>query len=38
MSNSKNLKQERAKLHSAIWKIANDLRGNVDDWDFKNMF
>jgi type I restriction enzyme M protein len=26
---------ERAKLHSTIWKIANDLRGSVDGWDFK---
>ena len=27
--------QERAQLHSAIWKIANELRGSVDGWDFK---
>jgi len=27
--------QERTKLHSTIWKIANDLRGSVDGWDFK---
>jgi hypothetical protein len=27
--------QERAELHSAIWQIANDLRGSVDGWDFK---
>lgn len=27
--------QERAHLHAAIWKIANDLRGSVDGWDFK---
>lgn len=27
--------QERAKLHSTIWKIAKDLRGSVDGWDFK---
>lgn len=27
--------QERAKLHTTIWKIANDLRGSVDGWDFK---
>lgn len=26
---------ERAELHKAIWRIANDLRGNVDGWDFK---
>lgn len=28
--------QERAELHRAIWQIANDLRGSVDGWDFKN--
>ena len=22
-------------LHNAIWKIANDLRGSIDGWDFK---
>jgi len=27
--------QERAELHRTIWQIANDLRGNVDGWDFK---
>jgi type I restriction enzyme M protein len=27
--------QERANLHSTIWRIANDLRGSVDGWDFK---
>ncbi|HJQ09061.1 MAG TPA: type I restriction-modification system subunit M [Candidatus Saccharimonadales bacterium] len=27
--------QERAKLHSTIWKIATNLRGSVDGWDFK---
>jgi len=27
--------QERAELHRTIWKIANDLRGSVDGWDFK---
>ena len=26
---------ERAELHKAIWSIANDLRGAVDGWDFK---
>lgn len=31
-----NIKEkERAELHSTIWKIANDLRGSVDGWDFK---
>ncbi len=33
---NKNAKeQERAELHRAIWQIANDLRGSVDGWDFK---
>ena len=27
--------QQRAELHKAIWRIANDLRGSVDGWDFK---
>ncbi len=27
--------QERNELHKTIWKIANDLRGSVDGWDFK---
>jgi type I restriction enzyme M protein len=27
--------EERAELHKTIWKIANDLRGSVDGWDFK---
>ena len=27
--------QERAELHRAIWNIANDLRGSIDGWDFK---
>ena len=28
--------QEREEVHRAIWAIANDLRGAVDGWDFKN--
>ena len=28
--------QDRAELHRTIWQIANDLRGSVDGWDFKN--
>lgn len=28
--------QERANLHKTIWKIAEDLRGSVDGWDFKS--
>ena len=30
-----NKEQERAELHRTIWGIANDLRGSVDGWDFK---
>ena len=33
MSNTRDL--ERAELHKTIWRIANDLRGSVDGWDFK---
>ena len=28
---------ERAELHKTIWRIANDLRGSVDGWDFKSL-
>lgn len=28
--------QERDELHRAIWAIADELRGSVDGWDFKN--
>lgn len=28
--------QERDELHRTIWRIANDLRGSVDGWDFKS--
>ena len=31
MSNNR----EREELHKAIWSIADDLRGSVDGWDFK---
>jgi len=27
---------QRAELHKTIWRIANDLRGSVDGWDFKS--
>jgi type I restriction enzyme M protein len=27
--------REREELHKTIWKIANELRGSVDGWDFK---
>jgi type I restriction enzyme M protein len=26
---------QRSELQSQIWKIANDVRGSVDGWDFK---
>ncbi|MEW5950498.1 MAG: type I restriction-modification system subunit M [Elusimicrobiota bacterium] len=37
MSNNNTMakEQERAELHRTIWQIANDLRGSVDGWDFK---
>ena len=30
-----NREQQRVELHRTIWKIANDLRGSVDGWDYK---
>ena len=33
MNNKKEM--EREELHKTIWKIANELRGSVDGWDFK---
>ncbi len=27
--------QQRKELHRQIWQIANDVRGAVDGWDFK---
>ncbi len=36
MTNTNTKKEEeRSRLHATIWKIANDLRGSVDGWDFK---
>ena len=32
---NKTKEQERSELHRVIWQIANDLRGSVDGWDFK---
>jgi type I restriction enzyme M protein len=26
---------QQAELHKTIWRIANDVRGSVDGWDFK---
>ena len=34
MNNKKEI--ERTELHKTIWRIANDLRGSVDGWDFKS--
>lgn len=34
MNNNKGI--ERVELHKTIWRIANDLRGSVDGWDFKS--
>ena len=33
MDNKK--EREREELHKTIWKIADELRGAVDGWDFK---
>ena len=27
--------QQRNELHKTIWSIAEDLRGSIDGWDFK---
>ncbi|XMB85493.1 type I restriction-modification system subunit M [Mycoplasmatota bacterium WC44] len=27
--------QQRKEIQSKIWKIANDVRGSIDGWDFK---
>ena len=32
---SQNTDTQRTELHKTIWRIANDLRGSVDGWDFK---
>jgi len=34
-NNHRTKEQERSELHRTIWQIANDLRGSVDGWDFK---
>ena len=30
-----NIAQQQQELRAKIWKIANDVRGSVDGWDFK---
>ncbi len=27
--------EQRRRLQAQIWKIANDVRGSIDGWDFK---
>ena len=27
--------EQRAELQRRIWQIANDVRGSIDGWDFK---
>lgn len=34
-TNNRTKEHERNELHKTIWQIANDLRGSVDGWDFK---
>lgn len=34
-SNNSNETTQRAELHRKIWAIADDVRGAVDGWDFK---
>lgn len=36
MATDNKKEQERDELHRAIWAIADELRGAVDGWDFKN--
>lgn len=35
MESTMTSQQQRAELHRRIWQIANDVRGSVDGWDFK---
>ena len=35
MPSNNTTEQERTQLYRTIWQIANDLRGSVDGWDFK---
>jgi type I restriction enzyme M protein len=30
-----NIAQQQQELRAKIWRIANDVRGSVDGWDFK---
>lgn len=35
MAAPSNRETQRTELHKAIWKIADEVRGAVDSWDFK---
>ena len=35
MAAPSNRETQRTELHKAIWKIADEVRGAVDGWDFK---
>lgn len=35
MAKHNNEASQRAELHRKIWAIADDVRGAVDGWDFK---
>lgn len=35
MSSNNKREQERTELYRTIWALANELRGSVDGWDFK---
>ena len=35
MNETPNRDAQRAELHRTIWKVADDMRGSVDGWDFK---
>lgn len=36
MAVDSNKDQKRAEIHKSVWAIADELRGAVDGWDFKN--
>lgn len=35
MQDTQLAQKQRAQLHAQIWKMANEVRGAVDGWDFK---
>ncbi len=36
MAGNMNAQLQREELHKTIWKIADDLRGAIDGWEFKS--